>query len=784
MSRADAFTYLSNGPFCLVALDRITGKAIQTNETFNKIIGPFFKFASYEFSSVATLGESRTKFSKAIEMALSFSSTTVSSTSSTAIAGSDTDVEARSKDAELIDFFQNAPIALHWLSGEGIVLWANQTELDVLGYTAEEYIGQPIMKFCPDEEELVLEIFKQLGSGNSIRDVPVRFRTKDGRIVDLLIDSNVKYDSQTKDFSHTRCFIRDDTQRKIREAHAQTVLEEIKHSLQLLDKFMSRSIHHMRTPLHMMQNTCELVTDILMTQSLTTTDGTPTTDGTTATNKAAAISPGIQEGIALLKEAASNIGSAVGLTDDLIQLSRLDQGAELQLKPTVIDLVTMGEDVYAAASKLCNKKVEFALELQGGSGTLPRHISSDLPVLHRIFRALLEHTMNVTHQGVVKFQIGYEHDRCTFTIAHSTDTSTDNHTSEETTPSSNTTETSRGAPGILPPIFQRYQQEFIPDNLVDCEQAVCLRSKIELGVNSCKDNNVGIGLSLAYFLVQALGSELRYSPSAGLSRFWFSLPKQVESSSNECDVLPSLTRVKSYTSEERSTNSNESLFGKNLPGAKFKEQPTGYKAQVPMENSALHGLKSMDPPHVLIVEDTAMCAKLLRMTLSKFNCSSTCVENGQLAVDLLRQSPLDTFQLCLMDLRMPIMDGLEATRIVKTELVHLSVPIIAMTAETGESIQADCAEIGFDGFLSKPLKRVALKEALREYTGYCCALAQNEPSLYGSNPSSNVVDFHESVLNQHRNKRHKHIPDSKEESLPHTPVAPPEICASISSPPA
>jgi hypothetical protein len=48
------------------------------------------------------------------------------------------------------------------------------------------------MKFCPDEEALVLEIFKQLGSGNAIHDVPVRYRTKDGRVVDLLIDSNVK----------------------------------------------------------------------------------------------------------------------------------------------------------------------------------------------------------------------------------------------------------------------------------------------------------------------------------------------------------------------------------------------------------------------------------------------------------------------------------------------------------------------------------------------------------------------------------------------------------------
>ena len=48
----------------------------------------------------------------------------------------------RARDEELIDFFQNAPIAMHWLNGNGTVLWANQTELNVLGYTAEEYIGK------------------------------------------------------------------------------------------------------------------------------------------------------------------------------------------------------------------------------------------------------------------------------------------------------------------------------------------------------------------------------------------------------------------------------------------------------------------------------------------------------------------------------------------------------------------------------------------------------------------------------------------------------------------
>ena len=114
---------------------------------------------------------------------------------------------------------------MHWLNGEGIVLWANQTELNVLGYTAEEYIGKPIMNFCPDEKELVLEIFKQLGSGNSIADVPVRFRTKDGKLVYLLIDSNVAYNKDGS-FGHTRCFIRDDTARKIRDARTKLLLEE------------------------------------------------------------------------------------------------------------------------------------------------------------------------------------------------------------------------------------------------------------------------------------------------------------------------------------------------------------------------------------------------------------------------------------------------------------------------------------------------------------------------------------------------------------------------------
>jgi len=138
---------------------------------------------------------------------------------------------------------------MHWLSGTGHVLWCNQTELNVLGYTKEEYFGKPIMDFCPDEQELVLEIFKTLGSGNTIKDVPVRFRTKDGSIRELLIDSNVNWNADGS-FRHTRCCIRDDTNRKVREERLRVTAQKEAQLAKVKAAFMRKLLHEIRTPSH------------------------------------------------------------------------------------------------------------------------------------------------------------------------------------------------------------------------------------------------------------------------------------------------------------------------------------------------------------------------------------------------------------------------------------------------------------------------------------------------------------------------------------------------------
>jgi PAS domain S-box-containing protein len=121
------------------------------------------------------------------------------------------EVELRSKEQELTDFFENGAIALRWVDANGYIMWANQAELDLLGYTREEYIGRHITQLYTDKT-VVDDIFKRLAANQTLHDYEAQLLCKDGSIKDVLIDSNV-YWANGK-FIHTRCFTRDITQRK------------------------------------------------------------------------------------------------------------------------------------------------------------------------------------------------------------------------------------------------------------------------------------------------------------------------------------------------------------------------------------------------------------------------------------------------------------------------------------------------------------------------------------------------------------------------------------------
>ena len=117
----------------------------------------------------------------------------------------------RRSQTELTDFFENASVGLHWVSPDGTILRANQAELDLLGYTREEYVGRNIAEFHLDHEAIE-DILERLRHGEVVRDFEARLRCKDGSMKIVRIDSSGYFEDGK--FVHSRGFTRDITERR------------------------------------------------------------------------------------------------------------------------------------------------------------------------------------------------------------------------------------------------------------------------------------------------------------------------------------------------------------------------------------------------------------------------------------------------------------------------------------------------------------------------------------------------------------------------------------------
>lgn len=112
----------------------------------------------------------------------------------------------------------------------------------------------------------------------------------------------------------------------------------------------------------------------------------------------------------------------------------------------------------------------------------------------------------------------------------------------------------------------------------------------------------------------------------------------------------------------------------------------------------------LDGVHVLLVEDHEVNRFFLKRLLTDIGLKISTAENGKEAVDRVKLGGLD---LVLMDMQMPVMDGLEATRIIRKDL-QSKIPIIALTANVTAAHKRRCLEAGMDDYLPKPFETAAL----------------------------------------------------------------------------
>ncbi|MBB4843765.1 PAS domain S-box-containing protein [Paucibacter oligotrophus] len=115
---------------------------------------------------------------------------------------------------------------------------------------------------------------------------------------------------------------------------------------------------------------------------------------------------------------------------------------------------------------------------------------------------------------------------------------------------------------------------------------------------------------------------------------------------------------------------------------------------------------------VLLVEDHPVNQKFALMLLKRWGHRVTLAENGQQALD---QLALRRFDLVLMDMMMPVMDGLVATRRFRAGEQGPRTPIVAMTANAMQSDRERCAAAGMDGFISKPIKLQEFQDLLAQH---------------------------------------------------------------------
>jgi len=118
---------------------------------------------------------------------------------------------------------------------------------------------------------------------------------------------------------------------------------------------------------------------------------------------------------------------------------------------------------------------------------------------------------------------------------------------------------------------------------------------------------------------------------------------------------------------------------------------------------------------VLVVEDNPVNQKVLVRLLERRGLCSDVAENGAQALSRLSEASYD---LVLMDVQMPVMDGHEATRRIRDAASRVrdrGVPVVAITANAHLEDRERCLEAGMDGYLSKPVRVDALDEILARY---------------------------------------------------------------------
>lgn len=474
-------------------------------------------------------------------------------------------------------------------------------------------------------------------------------------------------------------YVRDISERRLFEAELEKAKDKAEAASRAKGDFLAVMSHELRTPLNAIIGSVSLLSDSELT------------DGQQA----------------LLRNAAQAGRAMLWLVHDILDFSKIEVG-RLELEVSPFDLRELIHEVlFVLMGRAKDKSIELALTIDP---QLPLRLVGDAGRIRQVLINLVGNAIKFTEQGGV--HIGLERDQSSNIRFLVEDTGI----------------------GISEAVQEKLFEEFVQGD----------------SAYSRKYGGTGLGLAISKRLTSLMGGEVGLASQLGKgSQFWVSLPLQAAGDGVQgCPAgLPehvwvtdpnpvtrkAISKQLQYwgvmVSEREFMEGGAFLSWKNSSGA-WKEVSIGGEGETSLPKPVLpeqlaqvllgqsvgverltsrteKKTKIKKNARILIAEDSPANQLVAEMMLQRAGYEVECVSNGLEAVQAVT---VGKFDLVLMDLSMPEMDGITATQTIRRHGMRL--PILAMTANVLKEDLDRCLEAGMDGYVTKPVVQADLLSAL------------------------------------------------------------------------